>query len=119
MIENKKYLRISIRIFSLLLVFFYLYTLIYFPLDPIKINLRYFSKFLLISAIFNLGPVLITFEIRKKYPLIITILYSLSILLSSLILGMYFLPALIVFPVIGVTIFWKFNPWRNIDYQSI
>jgi hypothetical protein len=93
--------------------------MIYFPLDPFKLNPILLVKKFFIAIICNLGLAFVTFDISKIYKKIATILFVPSLTITPVIVGLYFIPAFFIMLFANIYFFIKLNPWRKDEMGPI
>ncbi len=60
----------------------------------------------------------IALNIAKKYKKIATLCYIPSVIITPIVIGMYFIPAFLIVLILNVYIFIKFNPWKKDEMGS-
>jgi hypothetical protein len=101
------------------LVSLYIHCMIYFPLDPYKLKTMLLFKILFVAIICNVGLILITLDIAKKYKKISTLFFIPSVTITPVIAGLYFIPAFFLILVVNAYFFIKLNPWGKNEMGSI
>lgn len=112
---RKTKLKYILWVMAFCLIGIYVHFMIYFPLDPFKLTITLFTKMLFISTICNLGLVLLTLKISKKYKKAATLLFIPSVTITPVITGFYFIPAFFVMLVTNSYFFIKLNPWKKME----
>lgn len=101
------------------LVSLYIHCMIYFPLDPYKLKAMLLLKIIFVAIICNVGLLLITLDIAKKYKKISTLFFIPSVTITPVIAGLYFIPAFFLILVVDTYFFIKLNPWKKDEMESI
>lgn len=112
-------LKYILWIIAFALIGIYMHFMTYFPLDPFKMTLILFAKMLFIAILCNLGLILLTLNIAKKYKKTSTFLIIPSITITPLITGFYFIPAFFVMLAVNSYFFIKLNPWKKDELEPI
>lgn len=111
--------KICMGIFSILTSALYIHFFITAPLDPVELNLRFIVKISMISIICNIGIILLSLDMARKFKKFVTISFLPSVTLTPIIAGSYFIPASFIFIGLNLYLFIKLNLWKRYEDKTV
>jgi glucose-6-phosphate-specific signal transduction histidine kinase len=104
---------------AFVLVNLYIHCMLYFPLDPYKLTAILLLKIFIVAIVCNIGLLLITLDVAKKYKKTSTLFFIPSITITPVMVGLYFIPAFFIVLFMNTYFFIKLNPWKKDEVGSI
>jgi len=114
-----KFKKFALWALGLIYMSLYIHLLIFFRMDPLRPTIIIILKIIFIAITCNLGFILISMPIAKKYKRISTMVYIPSVTITPLVAGIYFIPAFLIVIIMNAYFFIKFNPWIKNEMESI
>jgi hypothetical protein len=114
-----KFKKFTLWALAFIYISLYIHLLIFFRMDPLMPTIIIILKIIFVAITCNLGLILISMPIAKKYKRISSFIYIPSVTITPLVAGIYFIPAFLIVIIINAYFFIKFNPWKKNEMESI